>query len=42
MKKVLLKILQNSEENHCAVRSLCKFIKKDADTGAFLLIWRNF
>ena len=23
-------------------RSLCKFIKKDSDTGAFLLIWRNF
>ena len=50
VKKVPLKITQNSQES-ISVRvsflirlqvKACNFIKKDADTGIFLWIWRNF
>ena len=46
IKKVLLKISQNSQENTCARVSFFKdlqlYQKRDSDTSVFLWILRNF
>ena len=41
--KVLLEILQNSQENTCArVSLLIKFIEKESQTHVFLVVLRKF
>ena len=44
IKRVFLKTLQNSQENNCVEASslINCWLKKDSDTGVFLLILRNF
>ena len=42
VKKVFLKILQNSQENTCAGIRPVTSLKRDSGTGAFLWILRNF